>query len=127
MKGLNLAHVAADILLAPLGMSHADLPARTVKSVYDNDPDWLTIREEQSRAACACCKRPIFTDKDGYTHKGTARLQRGSFAIPDRSGEWSTNPHDNENIKCELYICEECWLTNSDLCAFFNRIGFRVR
>lgn len=68
---------------------------------------------------CAVCNRKIDPAEDGI-----ARFQRGYY------GPWEENEgfdRDNENVKFERILCEHCFLTDPDLCAFFNRINCRIR
>ena len=59
---------------------------------------------------CSVCKEKI----EGRH----ARIERGDFDNEDRN---------NDNIKYDCYICSKCYLTDKDLCAFFNKIGDRIR
>jgi hypothetical protein len=94
---------------------------------YENDPNWIAAKEAEPRSECAACHAPIFTDKEGFTHKGIARLQRGAIEIVDSDGEMTSDDPSREDIKFEYYLCERCWLEDEDLCRFFNKIGLRVR
>jgi len=59
---------------------------------------------------CSVCKEEI---EGRHT-----RIERGDFDNEDRN---------NDNIKYDCYICSKCYLTDKDLCAFFNKIGDRIR
>ena len=59
---------------------------------------------------CSVCKNEIVGRH--------ARIERGDFDNEDRN---------EDNIKYDCYICKNCYLTDKDLCAFFNKIGDRIR
>jgi hypothetical protein len=86
---------------------------------------YLDSLEDAPRLRCASCDQEIWTDRQGLTDKSVGHLERGSFSIPDADGECADR--SEENIKFDRYICSNCWLTDPDLCAFFNRIGCRIR
>ncbi len=62
---------------------------------------------------CQCCKNEIDPDMEHWI-----RIERGTFNSEDRNDDY---------IKAETIICSDCYLTDPDLCAFFNKIGRRVR
>lgn len=61
----------------------------------------------------------------GTSGKGWARLQRGALTAITTDGV--VDYMEREDIKFERHICPECWLTDKDLCAFFNRHDLRMR
>lgn len=68
---------------------------------------------------CSVCDKFIQIH-DGFTER-CARIERGHFSFSDDT------IRDQENIKFDLYLCQECFLKDEDLCRFFNRLGHRVR
>lgn len=71
---------------------------------------------------CASCKATIYNDEGGVLDR-CARIQRGDFVFYGDGDE----DFDKQNVKYERFICTKCFLEDPDLCAFFNRIGDRVR
>lgn len=73
---------------------------------------------------CMLCKKKLEIQGDGSAH--FARIQRGWFDFAfDEEGE--IDNVDEANIKCEIWLCNDCYLSDPDLCAFFNKIGYQVR
>jgi len=86
--------------------------------------EYLDSLEEEPRLHCASCGQGIWVDVFGQTDKTIGRLTRGSFSL----GKDHEDPEASKDyIKFERHICSSCWLTDPDLCRFFNRIGCRVR
>lgn len=71
---------------------------------------------EQVATTCDVCGS-VINQTDGILDR-CARIERGDFDLRDRT---------NDNIKADTFICQKCYLEDRDLCAFFNRIGRRVR
>jgi len=75
---------------------------------------------------CASCKSTIHNDESGFLDR-CVRITRGDFRFNvARDGAMEHVPED-DNVKYERFICQKCFLEDPDLCAFFNRIGDRVR
>lgn len=100
----------------------------------DGNAIWQKVGVDPSGVMfCACCNEPIplYKWEDGvlYTGKDTARISRGKMPLPE-NGEFAGQPYpppDGEDIKFERFICSKCFMTDPDLCAFFNKIGCQVR
>jgi hypothetical protein len=71
---------------------------------------------------CECCGKRIYYDESGFLGR-CARITRGDFRF-HADGEYDA---EHENVKFERFICSRCFLEDPDLCAFFNKIGLRVR
>lgn len=87
----------------------------------DDESAWQPIE------CCACAKRATL-DENGVTDDKWVYVSRGLIAAQDAEGLATAGElADKENIKFSRYICEHCFLTDPDLCAFFNRCGLRIR
>lgn len=69
---------------------------------------------------CACCGDPINVEADETTER-CARIERGDFGVSEDVDR------NEDNVKFSRYVCTKCFLSDPDLCAFFNKIGCRVR
>jgi len=67
---------------------------------------------------CEVCNKPLLTDDDNCHF---AEIRRGYFE------EQSDGEIEVERIKASFYICLDCYFNDSDLCKFFNKIGWRIR
>ena len=71
---------------------------------------------------CVCCGAVIPYEDNGFLVR-CARITRGDFYF-DVDGEYDPSV---ENVKFERFVCSECFLVDSDLCAFFNKLDLRIR
>lgn len=78
-----------------------------------------------SDITCTLCKKEIEIQDDGSAH--FARIQRGWFDFTFDIAGKDIDDVAEANIKCEIWLCIDCYLSDPDLCAFFNKIGFQVR
>ena len=67
---------------------------------------------------CEVCKKEI---GEGERH---ARIERGNFAATDEDNDADRN---KDHIKFGIHICQSCFLSDEDLCRFFNKLGHRIR
>ena len=75
---------------------------------------------------CCACKKVIPIDEDEQAY--FVHIRRGWFPMDVEKGGIEEEFREEEvHIKADMYICEECYLNDPDLCAFFNRIGRRIR
>ena len=68
------------------------------------------------QVTCEVCN-VVIPQVDGLLDR-CCRIERGDFDLTDRS---------NDNIKFDVFICQQCFMEDPTLCLFFNRIGMRVR
>lgn len=69
-----------------------------------------------TNVTCDVCGSEI-GQTDGMLDR-CCRIERGDFDLEDRA---------NDNVKVDMFICQQCYLEDPLLCAFFNSIGRRVR
>lgn len=85
--------------------------------------DTATGEEFQPINCMVCGKEAEISD--GTTDKGWAEVRRGALTAVSTDGV--IDYPERENIKFSRHICPDCFLTDPDLCAFFNRCGCRIR
>jgi len=78
---------------------------------------------------CCSCGKVAALDENGVTQDKTwVIVARGNLAAQDAAGLDSAGElADKENLKFSRHICGDCFLTDPDLCRFFNRCGLRIR
>ena len=85
------------------------------------------MAEEYQSISCMNCGVEA-ENHSGTTDKQWARVERGALAfVPADGNETAAESAERENIKFSNYICPKCFFEDPDLCAFFNKCGFRVR
>jgi len=68
---------------------------------------------------CEVCRTEIA--QFGTFSERCARVERGNFTVSgDEDRNW-------DNVKFGIYICQRCFMEDSDLCAFFNKLDMRIR
>lgn len=83
------------------------------------------IPELELKMECSVCKKKYPLDKNLHIH--FVRIQRGHFIFAIEDNEIGGVKEKDSNIKAELWLCEDCYLKDPDLCRFFNKIGWRIR
>ncbi len=58
---------------------------------------------------------------DGNGDGRFAEIRRGRVSL---SADYEDTKWD---VKFSRYFCEKCFLEDPDLCAFFNKLGLRIR
>ncbi len=81
--------------------------------------DLTTTAQPTTKLHCEVCKKPLLDTPD---NSHMVEIKRGYFQDND----------DDEPIECVkekavFFICVDCYLTDPDLCSFFNKIGWRIR
>ena len=71
---------------------------------------------QDTAITCEVCN-VVIPQVDGLLDR-CCRIERGDFDLGDRG---------NDNVKVDLFVCQDCYLSDPDLGRFFNRIGKRVR
>lgn len=68
---------------------------------------------------CEVCGKQL-----GDEHNETmfAEIRRGYFSLHEDDDELHC-----DRIKCNLYICPNCYLNDPDFCRFMNKIGYNIR
>ena len=66
---------------------------------------------------CRVCEKEILTEDDSHA----AEIKRGYFE-ENTDGDIECN-----RVKCSIFICVDCYLTDPDLCQFFNKLDMRIR
>ena len=72
---------------------------------------------------CAVCKTPLLDENgEGYF----AEIRQGHF-YESETFEGDNDSVFCDNLKCNVFICPECYLGNPDFCKFMNKIGCQIR
>ncbi len=81
----------------------------------------ITVESE-----CALCKRQFARTGENEAEM-IGVFVRGYAEVAPNEDKPSENVCVLENVKFSRMVCEECFLTDPDLCRFFNKIGCQMR
>ena len=106
-----------DLRLVSGGVSFQSRISSNHRIFTDQITEAKMLERIQEGVTCRCCHREIKIDDEILER--CVRIERGDFYWGDH--------REDDNIKCDIFICKTCYLEDEDLCRFFNRIGMRVR
>ena len=80
--------------------------------------------EKKTLTECQNCNKPLIVE-DGCIH--AVRIQRAYFEISFDEEDAVTIDEDKTNVKCESWLCNDCYLKDDDLCRFFAKNDMVIR
>jgi hypothetical protein len=80
-----------------------------------------TPEQRSTQLFCELCNKPLLDNNEGMI----AEIRRGYATYPDDKADNGGVYYDS--LKFSVYLCQDCYLTDPDLCRFMNKINCRIR